>query len=71
MAFPGHTAYCLRRCWPPQREVAVLRDVHGLSPRDVATTVGLTVDDERDPLNQARGQLRARLDRNVAAAGVK
>ncbi len=54
---------------PPQREVAVLRDVHGLSSRAVAATVGLHVDDERDLLNQARAHLRARLDRFVAAGG--
>jgi DNA-directed RNA polymerase specialized sigma24 family protein len=54
---------------PPQREVAVLRDVHGLSSRDVAAAVGLTAADERDLLDQARGLIRARLDRYVAAGG--
>jgi MFS family permease len=54
---------------PPQREVAVLRDVRGLSSRDVAATVGLAADDERDVLDQARGLIRARLDRYVAAGG--
>jgi predicted MFS family arabinose efflux permease len=53
----------------PQHEVIVARDVQRRSPDEVRQALHLDPADERDLLNQARGQVRARLDHNVEEAG--
>jgi MFS family permease len=44
------------------RHVVVLRDVEGRSSEDVRAALGLTSDEERAMLHQARGRIRARLE---------
>ena len=46
---------------PPQREVLVLRDVEGLSARDVAQVLGLGVEAVKSRLHRARLAVRQRL----------
>ncbi len=46
----------------PQHDVIVARDVEGRSPGEVRRELDLSPSEERDLLNQARGQVRARLD---------
>src|SRR5919106_822284 len=45
------------------RQVIVLRDVEGRTPDDVRNALGLRPEDERAMLHQARGLVRARLER--------
>jgi predicted MFS family arabinose efflux permease len=47
----------------PQHEVIVARDVDSRSPAEVSEELDLSPTDERDLLNQARGQVRNRIDR--------
>jgi MFS family permease len=47
----------------PQHEVIVARDVERRSPSEVSEVLDLSPTDERDLLNQARGQVRNRIDR--------
>jgi hypothetical protein len=47
----------------PQHDVIVARDVEGRSPAEVREELDLSPSEERDLLNQARGRVRARLDR--------
>jgi hypothetical protein len=51
------------------RQVIVLRDVEGRSPDDVRDTLGLRPDDERAMLHQARGLVRAHLERYFEERG--
>ncbi len=48
----------------PYRDVIVLRDVDGRSPEAVRDALDLSPAAERDLLNQARGQVRAALERH-------
>ena len=41
----------------------VLRDVEGRSPSDASAALGLTPQQQREQLHQARGVVRARLER--------
>lgn len=47
---------------PAQREVLVLRDLEGLSTREVARVVGVTEDNVKTRLHRARVALRAALE---------
>ena len=47
------------------RQVMVLRDVEGRSSADVAQALGITPADEQRRLHQARGLVRARLERSI------
>ncbi len=47
---------------PPQREVLVLRDLEGLSTREVARVVGVSEDNVKTRLHRARIALRAALE---------
>jgi DNA-directed RNA polymerase specialized sigma24 family protein len=53
----------------PQHDVIVARDVERRSPADVSEALHLDPPDERDLLNQARGHVRARLDRYLEEGG--
>jgi len=53
----------------PQHDVIVARDVEGRSATVVREELGLSPSDERDLLNQARGRVRARLDRYFEDVG--
>lgn len=47
------------------RQVMILRDVEGRSPGEVAATLGISAPEEQRRLHQARGRVRARLERYV------
>ncbi|MGH8836768.1 MAG: MFS transporter [Actinomycetes bacterium] len=47
------------------RQVMVLRDVDGRSPAEVAQALGISAADEQHRLHQARGLVRARLERSI------
>jgi MFS family permease len=47
------------------RQVIVLRDVQGGSPADVQQALGISLAEERTQLHQARGLVRARLERHL------
>jgi DNA-directed RNA polymerase specialized sigma24 family protein len=49
---------------PDLRQVIVLRDVEGEAPGEVQMALGLSYEDEQTMLHQARGLVRARLDRH-------
>jgi len=52
------------RAMPPQlRQVIVMRDVQGRPPKEVQQTLHISGDEELDLLQQARGTVRARLER--------
>jgi DHA2 family multidrug resistance protein-like MFS transporter len=51
------------------RQVIVLRDVEGRTPEDARETLGLGPDDERAMLHQARGLVRAHLERYFEERG--
>ena len=51
-----------------QREVVVLRDVEGLSPRDVASLVGVSDGNQRVLLHRGRARLRQLLAADVGKA---
>jgi DNA-directed RNA polymerase specialized sigma24 family protein len=51
------------------RQVIVLRDVGGQAPDEVSEALGLTPEDERAMLHQARGIVRARLERYFEGRG--
>jgi RNA polymerase sigma-70 factor, ECF subfamily len=51
------------------RRVIVLRDVEGRTPDEVREAMGLSPEDERAMLHQARGLVRARLERYFAGEG--
>jgi MFS family permease len=53
---------------PVLRQVIVLRDVEGRAPSEVRQALGLSSEDEEGMLNQARGLVRARLERHFEAA---
>ena len=46
---------------PAYREILVLRDIEGLTAKEVASVVGLSVSAVKSRLHRARGQLRASL----------
>ncbi|HEY7848196.1 MAG TPA: MFS transporter [Candidatus Limnocylindria bacterium] len=50
------------------RQVIVLRDVEGRSPKDVEDALGLSAERERALLHHARGQVRGRLERHFQRA---
>jgi MFS family permease len=52
------------------RQVMVLRDVEGRPSDEVGATMNLSPDEARKMLHQARGLVRARLERHVEEAGV-
>ena len=54
-----HTA--IQRIEPSYREILVLRDIEGLSAKEVAEVVGLSVPAVKSRLHRARGQLREHL----------
>jgi DNA-directed RNA polymerase specialized sigma24 family protein len=45
----------------PWRRVVILRDVEGRQPAEVSAATGLTPEQQRDVLNQARERLRQKL----------
>jgi DNA-directed RNA polymerase specialized sigma24 family protein len=45
------------------RQVIVMRDVQGRPPKEVQQTLHISADEELDLLQQARGTVRARLER--------
>jgi hypothetical protein len=49
----------------PQREVLVLRDIHGLTVEQVSDALDVSEPDQRALLNQARGELRRWLDQHL------
>jgi MFS transporter, DHA2 family, multidrug resistance protein len=51
------------------RQVIVLRDVEGRTPDEVGEALGLSAQDERTRLHQARGLVRARLERYFEGRG--
>jgi DHA2 family multidrug resistance protein-like MFS transporter len=51
------------------RQVIVLRDIEGRTPDDVRDALGLAPDDERAMLHQARGLVRAHLERYFEERG--
>jgi MFS transporter, DHA2 family, multidrug resistance protein len=51
------------------RQVIVLRDVEGRTPDDVRDALGLAAEDEREMLHQARGLVRAHLERYFEVGG--
>ncbi|MGH2382370.1 MAG: hypothetical protein ACRDG7_14285, partial [Candidatus Limnocylindria bacterium] len=51
------------------RQVIVLRDIEGRTPDDVRDALGLGPDDERAMLHQARGLVRAHLERYFEERG--
>jgi MFS family permease len=48
----------------PHRRVIIMRDVEGRPPEEVCAALGLSLADEQSLLNQARGMVRARLERH-------
>jgi MFS family permease len=54
---------------PALREVIVLRDVEGATPSEVQRALDMSPDDERALLHQARGRVRARLERYLEGKG--
>jgi RNA polymerase sigma-70 factor (ECF subfamily) len=57
-----HLRKALLRLPGPQREVIVLRDLEGLSTREVAAVVGISEDNVKQRLHRARVALRAVLE---------
>jgi MFS family permease len=54
---------------PTLREVIVLRDVEGATPGEVQRALDIGPEDERARLHQARGLVRARLERYLEGSG--
>ena len=54
---------------PALRQVIVLRDVEGATPREVQRALDLGPEDEQARLHQARGLVRARLERFLEGSG--
>jgi DNA-directed RNA polymerase specialized sigma24 family protein len=54
---------------PALRQVIVLRDVEGATPNEVQRALDLRPDDELALLHQARGLVRARLERYLEGSG--
>jgi MFS family permease len=54
---------------PALREVIVLRDVEGATPGEVQRALGLGPEDAQALLHQARGLVRARLERHLEGRG--
>jgi RNA polymerase sigma-70 factor, ECF subfamily len=54
----GRVQQLLRELPDSQRQVVVLRDLEGLSPRDVATVVGVSDGNQRVLLHRGRARLR-------------
>jgi hypothetical protein len=54
---------------PALRQVIVLRDVEGATPSEVQRALDLGPDEERALLHQARGLVRARLERYLEGSG--
>jgi DNA-directed RNA polymerase specialized sigma24 family protein len=51
------------------RQVMVLRDVAGRPPDEVSGTLGVSPEEERAMLQQARSLVRARMERHFERAG--
>lgn len=58
----GQLRRALLRLSGPQREVIVLRDLEGLSTREVASVVGISEDNVKQRLHRARVALRSALE---------